>query len=399
MKAAFDCRQAQFEHVGDIRVRQSFHIGEDVDIAEGFRQGRNRVLDELLCFLVHRFLIGPKTPRTNRRQMTAVIYERFHRIGRSDLLSVRCLATMGKGGIDGDAMQPCRKRRVATERTEFSDDLQEYVLGDILGISIIVEHTPRYVVNARTILAKHLFRGERQFGNRSFGHTPEAHTQTMRQFDSKCERSCQAVLFDLDGTLVDSYLAITKSINHIRSLRNLPAISTDEIRGRVGRGIASLMLEVGTGDLHFDLENYREHHERTMMDGTVLLPGATELLNSLAKSGRKLGICSNKPARFSTAIVRHFGIAHHFEVIIGPEHVPQPKPAPDMLLLAAQLLGQEPRKITYIGDMSIDVNAGRSAGMTTWAVCTGSESMSQLMAAKPDQIFSGLHDVRAALRI
>jgi phosphoglycolate phosphatase len=145
------------------------------------------------------------------------------------------------------------------------------------------------------------------------------------------------------------------------------------------------------------LENYREHHERTMMDGTVELPGARELLECLTASGRRSAICSNKPAGFSAMIVHHLGLAEHFGAIIGPEHVARPKPAPDMLNRAAAQLGTSPQKITYIGDMSIDIEAGRNARMTTWVVSTGSESAARLRKANPDRIFADLREVRAAM--
>src|SRR5262245_8483973 len=87
-----------------------------------------------------------------------------------------------------------------------------------------------------------------------------------------------AVLFDMDGTLVDAYFAITNSVNHLRRLHGLSTMAVDDIRPRVGRGLTTLLQEVGTGDAAGDLAIYREHYARTMMQGTTLLPGARELL-------------------------------------------------------------------------------------------------------------------------
>jgi phosphoglycolate phosphatase-like HAD superfamily hydrolase len=134
-----------------------------------------------------------------------------------------------------------------------------------------------------------------------------------------------------------------------------------------------------------------------MDDGTVLFPGAERLLEQLTKSGRRLGVCSNKLASFTGELLRRLGVADHFGAVLGPEMVALPKPAPDMLLEAARRLGGTPEDTLYVGDMSIDVLAGRKARMTVWVVATGSETVEQLRAAKPDRIFDGLTEMSNVL--
>src|ERR1700722_1871616 len=104
-----------------------------------------------------------------------------------------------------------------------------------------------------------------------------------------------AVLFDMDGTLIDSYPAITASVNHIRAGYGLPTLSIAEVTRHVGRGPGYLLEKtVGQGDPAANAAAYREHHPTVLREGTRLLPGAREALFALKKSGRKLGICSNK---------------------------------------------------------------------------------------------------------
>lgn len=206
-----------------------------------------------------------------------------------------------------------------------------------------------------------------------------------------------AVLFDLDGTLVDAYLAITNSVNHLRCLRGLSELSVNEIRPRVGRGLTTLLQEVGSGDVGGDLAIYKDHYSHNMMAGTKLLPGARELVSYLREKNRLLAICSNKDFEFVSEVLRRLELDKQFDAVIGPEHVARRKPAPDMLLEAARQLRVEPSKALYIGDMSIDVRAGRAAGMTVWVVATGSETVQSLQQARPDCVFANLAEIQKTL--
>src|SRR5947209_17136538 len=108
-----------------------------------------------------------------------------------------------------------------------------------------------------------------------------------------------AVIFDFDGTLVDSYPAITASVNHVRAAHHLPPLSEPEVRRCVGRGPAYLLQHTVPGtNLDQDLARYRAHHPSVLRSGTRLLPGVAETLRSLKNSGLHLAVCSNKPRDF-----------------------------------------------------------------------------------------------------
>lgn len=207
-----------------------------------------------------------------------------------------------------------------------------------------------------------------------------------------------AVVFDFDGTLADSYAAIAASVNHVRGLRNLAALSIDEVKRHVGRG-AEYLLEhtVPGGNVAEDLARYRAHHPGVMRSLTQLLPGAVDLITALHQRGKKIGLCSNKPRLFSEQILQHFDLARFFAAVLGPDDVPRPKPAPDMLLKAIECLGVSGARTLYIGDMVVDIETARSAGVRVWAVATGSEDRPALEAAKPDRLLTDLREIVAEL--
>ena len=207
-----------------------------------------------------------------------------------------------------------------------------------------------------------------------------------------------AVVFDFDGTLADSYAAIASSVNHVRAQHGLAALSVDEVKRHVGRG-ADYLLEhtVPGGHLTEDLACYRAHHPTVMLELTHFLPGAPALLAGLHQRGKKIGLCSNKPRLFSEELLKHLEVAAYFAVVLGPEDVPRPKPAPDMLLKAVDRLGLAREQVLYVGDMLVDIQTARSAGVRVWAVATGSDERAVLADARPDRLLADLPEMVAEL--
>ena len=206
--------------------------------------------------------------------------------------------------------------------------------------------------------------------------------------------SFAAVIFDFDGTLADGYAAITASVNHVRASRNFPPLTADEVKRFVGRGPEYLLTHtVPNSDLAADIACYRAHHPSVLIEGTHLLPGAAEVVAALHRAGKRLGLCSNKPRSFSQPLLHHFGLASCFSVVLGPDDVARPKPAPDMLDTAIARLEVPKSQVLYIGDMTVDIETARAAGVTVWVVPTGSDDRATLAAARPDRLLDGLRDV------
>ncbi len=206
----------------------------------------------------------------------------------------------------------------------------------------------------------------------------------------------RAVLFDFDGTLVDSYPAIAASVNHVRAVHGLPPLPEAEVRRHVGRGPAYLIAHTVPGaDVEAGVARYRAHHPSVMETGTALLPGAAEALAALKAAGLLEAICSNKPVAFTRRLVVLLGLAPYLDAVLGPEDVPRPKPAPDMLRAGLARLGVAPGEALYVGDMVVDIETARAAGTRVWVVPTGSDERDRLAAARPDRLLDDLHGLRA----
>jgi len=208
----------------------------------------------------------------------------------------------------------------------------------------------------------------------------------------------RAVLFDFDGTLADSYQAIANSVNHVRRECGLPPMPVDTVRRYVGRGPAHLLSHTAPGcDIERAVESYRRHHPSVMFSGTTLLPGAREAVDALRGAGMALAICSNKPRVFTGRLIDYLKLTPVFTAILGPEDVARPKPAPDMLLAGLERLGVAAAEALYVGDMIVDIETARAAGVRVWVVPTGSDTRAALENARPDRLLQSLSELPGAV--
>jgi phosphoglycolate phosphatase len=211
------------------------------------------------------------------------------------------------------------------------------------------------------------------------------------------EHHVKAVIFDFDGTLGDSYAAITASVNHVRGLYDLPPLSIAEVRHHVGRGPEFLMkATVPRGDVSANVAQYKAHHPTVMHSGTRLYPGVADALAQMHAKVYRLAVCSNKPVAFTRDLLAYLKVAQYFTLVLGPEDVQRPKPAPDMLLAALERLHLGPAEALYIGDMTVDIHTARAAGVRVWSVPTGSDDRETLLEAHPDRL---LRDLREAAEL
>lgn len=210
--------------------------------------------------------------------------------------------------------------------------------------------------------------------------------------------STRAVLFDFDGTLAHSFAAIAASTNHVRAKYGLPELPEAEVRKSVGHGLANLMATLVPAAPPADaIEAYREHHAATMLAGTRLFAGVADTVAELHRRGYRLGVCSNKKVEFTRSLVGSLGLGHLFDAVLGPDDVGFPKPHPAMLLEAARRLGATPAEAVYVGDMAVDVEAGKAAGMTVYLVPGGAGDPAEAVAAGPDRVLNTFSDLLGLL--
>ena len=185
-----------------------------------------------------------------------------------------------------------------------------------------------------------------------------------------------AVLFDLDGTLIDTAPDFIRCLNQLREQYGMPALPPEHIRRSVSNG-ARAMIRVGFG-LEPDHPEYLEKYtafldlyEAGVAVETRLFEGMDELLQALEEQGIPWGIVTNKPARFAVPLIEALNLANRCAALVCPDHVAQRKPHPEALFLACQQMGTEPGSGIYVGDHERDIEAGRNAGMKTIAVRYG----------------------------
>jgi len=195
------------------------------------------------------------------------------------------------------------------------------------------------------------------------------------------------IIFDLDGTLVNSYSAIISSTNYTLQKLGLKKRSDNTIKRAVGWGDKALLLPFsGKEKLEAALRIYRKHHKKSLKEKTKFMPYAKRLLDYLDKKGYKLAVASNRPYKFSNILLRHLNIKRLFDYILCKDQISYGKPHPSILNRIMHKLGISKKETLYVGDMAIDVRTGKRAKAVTFAVTTGSSTLAELKKEGPNFI-------------
>ena len=195
------------------------------------------------------------------------------------------------------------------------------------------------------------------------------------------------VIFDLDGTLLDTIADLAASTNHALGQMGYPVRTTDEIRRFVGNGNRMLIKRaapegISEDDYERTFQLFCDHYMLHCAEQTVPYEGIQELLDGLARRGYKMGIVSNKlQAGVSELAARFFG--RHISVAIGEGPDTRRKPAPDCVIRAMELLGTTPQRALYVGDSEVDLQTAANAGTRIVSVSWGFRSRDQLLALNP----------------
>ena len=188
------------------------------------------------------------------------------------------------------------------------------------------------------------------------------------------------IVFDLDGTLVDSCRDLALAVNLMRGHFHLDPLPLDTIRGYVGNGVRALVSRSLAGtrvDVDVALPVQAELYRAHLTDQTELYPGVDEGLRGLKRSGHVLAVATNKPAEACDLILQHFNIRGLFACVLAGGTYPKLKPDPGMLLEIMTRTGIAPEASWMVGDNDTDLEAARRAGIRSIFLTYGYGSMGQ----------------------
>lgn len=214
----------------------------------------------------------------------------------------------------------------------------------------------------------------------------------------------QALLFDLDGTLIDSAPDLAASANQVLARQGLGPLDLDAVRAMIGHGVRALIDQAfracnapldsaGLDDAEAAMMAIYGTHMTVL---TTLMPGALPALKKGQDDGHAIGLVTNKPFGLTRSIIDHLGIAGYFDVVIGGDFGLPPKPAPDLLLAALAQLNLTASDAIMVGDSVTDVTAARSAGIVCVAV-EGGYSDRPAAALGAEHVIASLDDLPALL--
>ena len=209
----------------------------------------------------------------------------------------------------------------------------------------------------------------------------------------------RAVLFDLDGTLVDSYTALTEAVNYARREHGLHELSAARIRDFVGDGLETMLQRA------FEREDvprsarvaFENRYDEICCQESKVLADVAETIAALHALGVAMAVCTNKPTSFSKKILDFLQLSPFFLAIVGPDLAGARKPDARHVLHTLEATACAAGEALFVGDMPVDVHAARNSGMAVAVVATGSSSAEALRAARPDHYLDRFSDLLAVV--
>jgi len=207
-----------------------------------------------------------------------------------------------------------------------------------------------------------------------------------------------AILFDLDGTLIDSTEAILESFSYAFEKFKLSPPSDKEILALIGHPLDFMFLNLGIKEPTPFVSAYKEHYHKIFLKKTKLLPGAKEAI-ILASSFARLGVVTTKTGKYSKELLEYWNLLDYFGVVIGREDVIHPKPHPEPILKALHHLKLPPSKSFMIGDTCLDMEAAKASGVKGVGVLCGYGREEELKRCGEYLFFSAYEAVKFVKKI
>ncbi|MZG53929.1 MAG: HAD-IA family hydrolase [Nitrospinae bacterium] len=209
-------------------------------------------------------------------------------------------------------------------------------------------------------------------------------------------RKISLVVYDFDGTLVDTLFDIADSVNLTLAELKLPQLPRETIRKYVGKGVERLMSQTLEGSSYSDIPTavslFKKHYSQNLVHHTDFYPHGREILHYFKDKSQ--AICSNKPEGFVRRILESLDGLHYFDAVIGGDSVNTKKPDPEGLNTILQQLNISADEAVLVGDSPVDVETGRRAGVYTCIVNFGLGFPDEIAAAGPDCSIDSLSELK-----
>jgi phosphoglycolate phosphatase len=213
------------------------------------------------------------------------------------------------------------------------------------------------------------------------------------------------VVFDLDGTLVDTAPDLIETLNVVLAREGLPGVPFERARNLIGGG-ARVMIERGLqeegrsctpAEIDRLFRQFRQYYSAHIADRSRPFPGLETALESLAADGARFAVCTNKLEALSVQLLDALDLSRHFVAVCGQDTFGVQKPDPQMLLKTIRQAGGHPERAVMVGDSASDINAARAAGIPVVAVDFGYTEI-PVTELKPDRVISGFDELPVAVR-
>ncbi|VAX06378.1 Phosphoglycolate phosphatase [hydrothermal vent metagenome] len=207
------------------------------------------------------------------------------------------------------------------------------------------------------------------------------------------------VIFDLDGTLVDSARDLSAALNHVLRQASRPEIALSEVRHMVGDGARALIIkgfsETGhlpeSGEIDAIQDEFLSYYSDHITDQTLIFPGARHVIETLTEMKIPLGLCTNKAIKLTEKIMAEFNLADYFSAITGGDSFDYRKPDPRHLTSTLEIMKVEPERAIMVGDSRNDIIAAQRAGIPVIGVSFG-YSKTPIAKLNPDIIIDHYDD-------